>query len=64
MVVITDKILLTPSEAAKQASVSRSTLYRWMGIRGFPVLHLGGCTRIDRERLVEWLRAQGGGDNA
>ncbi len=46
--------------AAKVAEVSRPTIYRWMRLDGFPVAHIGGCTRIPAEAFKRWLEAQAG----
>lgn len=46
--------------AAKVAEVSRPTIYRWMRIDGFPVAHIGGCTRIPAQAFKQWLNAQAG----
>ena len=55
-----DRLAFTPTEAARAASVSRPTLYRWMHIDGFPVAHIGGCTRIPVEPFKKWLHEQAG----
>lgn len=44
--------------AAKSAEVSRATLYRWMRLKGFPVVRIGGCTRIPVEAFRRWLAEQ------
>lgn len=44
--------------AAKSAEVSRATIYRWMKLRGFPVVRIGGCTRIPVEAFKRWLAEQ------
>ena len=51
-------LLYTPTDAAKSLGVSRTTLYRWMKIEGFPVLHIGGCTRIPVQALNDWVTSQ------
>ena len=33
---------VNPATAARLVSVSRSTIYRWMEIPGFPVFRVGG----------------------
>ena len=55
-------IAVNPSAAAKMVGVSRSTLYRWMSMDGFPVVRIGGCVRIPVDDLLAWIRGQGGGD--
>ena len=56
-----DRLLYSPAEAASVASVSRPTIYRWMKIDGFPVAHIGGCTRIPVEAFQRWINEQVGG---
>lgn len=53
-----DKLAVKPSEAARLVDVSRTTLYRWMNQEGFPVVRLGGCTRILVDDLREWVKKQ------
>ena len=48
-----DRLAYTPTEAAEVASVSRPTIYRWMHLEGFPVAHIGGCTRIPAEAFKQ-----------
>ena len=55
-----EQMAYTASQAAKAASVSRPTIYRWMRLDGFPVAHIGGCTRIPAEAFRNWLNKQAG----
>lgn len=55
-----DRLVYTPTEAAEVASVSRPTIYRWMHMEGFPVAHIGGCTRIPADAFKRWLDKQAG----
>ena len=55
-----DRLVYTPTEAAEVASVSRPTIYRWMHLEGFPVAHIGGCTRIPAEAFKQWINQQAG----
>lgn len=48
--------LLSPNEAATYCGISRRTLYRWVGERRFPVIHLRGLTRIRLSDLEAYLR--------
>ena len=57
-------IAVNPSAAAKMVGVSRSTLYRWMSMDGFPAVRIGGCVRIPVDDLLAWIRGQGEGDMA
>ena len=49
-----EQLAFTPSQAAMAANVSRPTIYRWMRLDGFPVAHIGGCTRIPAEAFRNW----------
>lgn len=55
-----DRLAYTSTEAAKVASVSRATIYRWMHMEGFPVARIGGCTRIPAEAFKRWIEKQAG----
>ena len=55
-----DQLALTVSDAARLANVSRPTLYRWMGMSGFPVARIGGCTRIPARAFERWLNERAG----
>lgn len=55
-----ERLALTVSDAARLAGVSRPTLYRWMGIVGFPVARIGGCTRIPTRAFERWLNERAG----
>ena len=43
------------AQAARLLGVSRPTVYR---LAGFPVVHLGGCTRVLVSDLQDWARQQ------
>lgn len=51
-------LAITMTQAAQLLGVSRPTLYRLAKTPGFPVIHLGGCTRILVDDLREWARQQ------
>lgn len=53
-----EPLAVKPSEAARLLDVSRTTLYGWMNRADFPVVRLGGCTRIPVDGLREWLARQ------
>lgn len=53
-----EKLAFTISEAAQAAGVSRPTLYRWTHIQGFPVVRVGGITRIPVRAFENWLESQ------
>lgn len=46
------------AKAAELVSVSRPTLYRWARIPGFPVIRVGGCTRVVVDDLKLWVHRQ------
>lgn len=56
----TNSLAYSPTTAAKVAEVSRPTIYRWMKLPGFPVAHIGGCTRIPADAFKRWLNQQAG----
>ena len=47
------------AQAARRLGVSRPTVYRLAKLPGFPVVHLGGCTRVLVSDLQDWARQQG-----
>lgn len=51
-------LAITMTQAAQLLGVSRPTLYRLAKTPGFPVIHLGGCTRILVDDLRSWARQQ------
>ena len=51
-------LAVTMTQAAQLLGVSRPTLYRLAKMPGFPIIHLGGCTRILVDDLLEWARQQ------
>lgn len=53
-----EPLAVRPSEAARLVDVSRTTFYRWMHRADFPVIRLGGCTRIPVDGLREWIAKQ------
>ena len=53
-----EKVAFTITEAAQAAGVSRPTLYRWTRIQGFPVVRVGGITRIPVRAFENWLESQ------
>ena len=55
-----EKLAFTITEAAKAAGVSRPTIYRWTHIQGFPVVRIGGCTRIPAKLFEQWINQQAG----
>lgn len=54
----TNPLAVNMTEAAQLLGVSRPTLYRLAKMPGFPVVHLGGCTRVLVDDLREWARQQ------
>lgn len=55
-----ERLAYNVTEAAHVANVSRPTIYRWMHLDGFPVAHIGGCTRIPAQAFRRWLEQQAG----
>ena len=53
-----EPLAVTMTQAAQLLGVSRPTLYRLAKLPGFPVIHLGGCTRILVDDLRTWARQQ------
>ena len=53
-----EPVAVTMTQAAQLLGVSRPTLYRLAKTPGFPVVHLGGCTRVLVDDLREWARQQ------
>ena len=50
-----DRLAYTVSGFAEAMEVSRPTVYKWMRLPGFPVLKIGGCTRIPARAAEQWL---------
>lgn len=57
-----EPLAVTMTQAAQLLGVSRPTLYRLAKLPGFPVVHLGGCTRVLVFDLQGWVRQQGRGE--
>lgn len=51
-----EPLAVTMTQAAQLLGVSRPTVYRLAKMPGFPVVHLGGCTRVLVDDLREWTR--------
>ena len=49
---------VTMSEAAQLMGVSRPTVYRWTHTAGFPVIRIGGVSRVLVDELREWVKQQ------
>ena len=55
----TDKLVLTPKEAAALAGISVTTLYDlWAADKGPPSFKIGKARRLLREDLIAWLVAK------
>lgn len=59
-----EPVAVNMTQAAQLLGVSRPTLYRLARTPGFPVVHLGGCTRVLVDDLRAWARQQGRGEEA
>ena len=53
-----EPVAVNMTQAAQLLGVSRPTVYRLAKVPGFPVVHLGGCTRVLVDDLREWARQQ------
>ena len=53
-----EPVAVNITQAAQMLGVSRPTVYRLAKLPGFPVVHLGGCTRVLVDDLREWARQQ------
>lgn len=53
-----EPLAVTMTQAAQLLNVSRPTLYRLAKTPDFPVVHLGGCTRVLVDDLRAWARQQ------
>ena len=53
-----EPVAVNMTQAAQLLGVSRPTVYRLAKMQGFPVVHLGGCTRVLVDDLREWARQQ------
>ena len=51
-----EPVAVNMTQAAQLLGVSRPTVYRLAKMPGFPVVHLGGCTRVLVDDLREWAR--------
>ena len=56
--IVVERLLITPSEAAEMLGISRATLYRVINRGGFPLIRVGRCSRIPVTELRRWVDAQ------
>lgn len=54
-----EPLAVNMAQAAQMLGVSRPTVYRLAKLPGFPVIRLGGCTRVLVDDLREWVRQHG-----
>jgi excisionase family DNA binding protein len=52
---------LTVRDVKKIHSVDKTTIYRWMRIRGYPSKSVGGARRFAREEIDKWIEEQNKG---
>mgnify|MGYP004701057589 FL=1 len=53
-----EPVAVNMTQAAQLLGVSRPTVYRLAKVPDFPVVHLGGCTRVLVDDLRAWARQQ------
>ena len=58
MMATLEPIAVTMTEAARLLGVSRPTVYVLAKTESFPVVKLGGCTRVLVDDLKTWVREQ------
>jgi excisionase family DNA binding protein len=49
---------LTVRDVKKIHSVDKTTIYRWMRVRGYPSKSVGGARRFAREEIDRWIEEQ------
>lgn len=59
---MTDRLALSPTEAAQVLGVSRPTIYTLIKRADFPAFKVGTRTLVSVEGLREWVKAQAEGD--
>lgn len=52
------KLTYTVEEAAEALGICRARAYDMVNIEGFPVVRIGRCIRIPKDRLEKWLNEQ------
>jgi len=52
---------LTMRDVKKLHSVDKTTIYRWMRVRGYPSKSVGGARRFAREEIDRWIEEQNKG---
>ena len=58
MDVVTERLLLRPSEAAEAIGVSRSKAYELIATGEIPSVTVGGCKRVPVDALRQWIHRQ------
>ena len=56
--VMTDRLLLRPSEAGEAIGVSRSKAYELIAAGTIPSVKVGGCVRVPVDALKAWIADQ------
>lgn len=51
-------LLLKPLECAHLLAIGRSTMFELLARNELPVIRIGRCVRIRRDRLEEWIAEQ------
>lgn len=57
---LTDRLAVSPSEAAQMLGVSRPTFYALMRQKGVPFFKIGSRTLISVDGLRQWVADQAG----
>lgn len=55
---MSDRLAVTISEAARLVGVSRPTIYAWSKLEGFPIVRIGSTVRIPISAFERWLEAE------
>lgn len=48
-------LILTAKEISEILQISKPTAYQLMEVSNFPVIKVGRCKRVLRDRFFEWL---------
>lgn len=51
-------LILTANLIAEIMNVSKTTAYEIMEYKGFPLIRIGRCKRVQRDAFFKWLHTQ------